>query len=205
MDKFLLFLSVGLLPLWISIILVVIGGHQAKNTTDYWNVAPWLIMVSIPVCGITLFAVAFSQLPTVKNSIKNNLSSIFKITSDDNIPKGIKGWSWGAFFLNWIWAIGNRIWIGLLVLIPFPYFGLVMAIILGLKGREWSWKNNEWESVEHFNRVQKQWSFWGILLILGTAAIGILAAIAIPAYQDYVQQKFSSFIINNELYLSIIT
>ena len=35
------------------------------------------------------------------------------------IPDGVKGWSWGAFLLNWIWAIGNSTWIGLLCLIPF--------------------------------------------------------------------------------------
>lgn len=111
-------------------------------------------------------------------SIKNNESG--------TIPDGIKGWSWGAFFLNWIWAIGNKTWIGLLALIP--YVGVIMAIILGIKGREWAWKNKEWESVEHFNRVQKKWSFWGVLLFVGIFVIGILAAIAIPAYQDYVQR-----------------
>jgi len=111
-------------------------------------------------------------------SIKNNESG--------TIPDGIKGWSWGAFLLNWIWAIGNKTWIGLLALIP--YVGVIMAIILGIKGREWAWKNKEWESVEHFNRVQKKWSFWGVLLFVGIFVIGILAALAIPAYQDYVQR-----------------
>ena len=98
------------------------------------------------------------------------------------IPDGIRGWSWGAFFLNWIWAIGNKTWIGLLCLIP--YIGFVMAFILGFKGREWAWKNNDWDSVEHFNRVQKRWSFWGVLICVGVFGIAILAAIAIPAYQD---------------------
>ncbi|TAN70625.1 MAG: hypothetical protein EPN17_04525 [Methylobacter sp.] len=74
--------------------------------------------------------------------------------------------------------------------IIFMYFGLVMAIILGIKRREWAWGNNEWESVEHFNRVQKKWSFWDVLFIISTAIVGILAAIAIPAYQDYVQERF---------------
>ena len=62
----------------------------------------------------------------------------------DDIPDGIRGWSWGAFFLNWIWAIGNGTWIGLLALIP--YVNIVMMIILGIKGREWAWKNKKWES-----------------------------------------------------------
>lgn len=102
------------------------------------------------------------------------------------IPDGVKGWSWGAFLLNWIWAIGNKTWIGLLALIP--YVGFVMAIVLGFKGREWAWENNKWESVEHFNRVQKRWSFWAVVIILGVFGIGILAAIAIPAYFDYVKK-----------------
>jgi hypothetical protein len=99
------------------------------------------------------------------------------------VPEGVKGWSWGAFLLNWIWAIGNKTWIGLLAFLP--YVGLIVAIILGVKGREWAWKNKRWDSLEHFDRVQKRWSFWGVVLVIGVGLIGILAAIAIPAYQEY--------------------
>lgn len=98
------------------------------------------------------------------------------------LPPGIAGWSWGAFLLNWIWAIGNKTWIGLLALVP--YVGVIMAIVLGFKGREWAWKNKQWESVEHFNRIQKKWSYWGVMVILIVAGVGI-AAIAIPQYYAY--------------------
>lgn len=94
-----------------------------------------------------------------------------------DIPEGVKGWSWGAFLLSWIWAIGNRTWIGLLALIP--YIGFVIAILLGVYGREWAWKNKEWESFEEFDRVQKKWSYWGVVLTLGILFIGIFAAIVI--------------------------
>lgn len=103
--------------------------------------------------------------------------------SDGPVPDGIKGWSWGAFLLNWIWAIGNRTWWGLLAAVP--YVGLFVAIWLGLKGREMAWKNTTWDSVEHFNRVQKKWTQWAVGIIVASMVIGILAAIAIPAYQDY--------------------
>lgn len=100
-----------------------------------------------------------------------------------DIPEGVKGWSWGAFLLNWVWAIGNKTWIGLLAFVP--YVGFIMAIILGFKGREWAWKNKDWDSIDHFNEVQKKWSFWGVTIVAIFFALGIIAAIAIPAYESY--------------------
>jgi hypothetical protein len=94
------------------------------------------------------------------------------------VPDGIKGWHWGAFLLSWIWAIGNKTWIGLLAFIP--YVGFIMSIILGIKGREWAWRNNKWESEAHFQRVQKKWTQWGVGIIIFIAVAGMLAAILIP-------------------------
>ena len=105
---------------------------------------------------------------------------------DEGLPPGVAGWSWGAFLLNWIWAIGNRTWIGLLALVP--YVGLGVAIWLGIKGREMAWKAREWESVEHFNRVQRSWSRWAVGLTLGLIVFGFLAALVVPAYQSYVDR-----------------
>jgi hypothetical protein len=95
------------------------------------------------------------------------------------IPDGVRGWSWGAFLLNWIWAIGNKTWIGLLAMIP--YVGFIMAIVLGAKGREWAWQNKEWKSVEHFQSVQKRWAFWGLILLI-IPLLGIIAAVVIPMF-----------------------
>lgn len=91
------------------------------------------------------------------------------------IPDGVKGWSWGAFFLNGIWAIGNRTWIGLLAFVP--YLGWIVAIWLGFKGREMAWKNKQWDSLEHFNRVQRRWSQWGVGVMITAIVLGILAAL----------------------------
>ncbi len=102
---------------------------------------------------------------------------------ESQLPEGIKKWSWGAFFLSWIWAIGNNTWIGLVALIP--YVGFIMAFVLGAKGREWAWRNKRWESLEHFNRVQRKWSIWGVAIGVTIPAIGIIAALTIPAYVDY--------------------
>ena len=107
--------------------------------------------------------------------------------SSITLPPGIKGWSWGAFLLNWIWAIGNRVWIGLLSIVP--YVGFIIAIYIGFKGRELAWRKKRWDSIEEFNRVQKKWSTWGVILVFGVAGIGILAAIVLPAYVGYTRQQ----------------
>ena len=78
------------------------------------------------------------------------------------VPEEVKGWSWGGFLLSWIWAIGNSVWIGLLALVP--YVGFIMSIVLGIKGREWAWQAKRWESVEHFKRVQKNWTIAGLIV-----------------------------------------
>ena len=100
-------------------------------------------------------------------------------------PPGVKGWSWGAFLLSWIWAGFNRTYIGLFALTP--YVGFLVAIYLGVQGRELAWRNKRWESLEHFNRVQRRWSLWG-LIVPGMALLGIVAAILIPAYQQYARR-----------------
>lgn len=102
------------------------------------------------------------------------------------IPDGVKGWSWGAFFLNWIWAIGNKTWIGLLALIPYVNIGI--AIWLGIKGREMAWKNKPWDSLEHFNRVQKKWSMWGVICAV-TFSVIALAVLGVMVYQQQSQKS----------------
>ena len=56
-----------------------------------------------------------------------------------------------------------------------------MAIILGIKGREWAWKNARWDSLGHFNRVQRLWSIWGLVLVLGFFLLIALVLIVVPA------------------------
>lgn len=122
----------------------------------------------------------FTLPPSDLTSSDSNTSGMGK---GHELPDGIQGWSWGAFMFNWVWALGNKTWIGLLAFIP--YIGFIMAFVLGFKGREWAWRNKKWESVEHFQRVQRKWSMWSLVFV-AIALIGIIAAIALPAYQDYV-------------------
>ncbi len=111
------------------------------------------------------------------------------VSTDDNnsgggsaivAPPGVSGWSWGAFLWNWIWALGNKTYVGVLAIIP--YVGFIVAIYLGVKGREMAWRNKRWDSFEHFDTVQKKWSWWGVVIIFGVIGLGILAAILIPMF-----------------------
>lgn len=98
------------------------------------------------------------------------------------VPEGIGGWNWGAFFLNWIWAIGNKSWIGLLALVP--GLGLIMGIILGLKGSEWAWQHRKFESVDQFKAVQKAWAKWGLIIFIISLILliaGIVVMIMFPS------------------------
>jgi len=119
-------------------------------------------MVICPSCTneVPASAPRCKQCGTARPAISSNGIAP---AADDAIPDGVRGWSWGAFLITWIWAIGNRTWIGLLALVP--YLGIGVAIWMGCKGREMAWKNGTWDSVEHFNQVQRSWSQWGFGVI----------------------------------------
>lgn len=116
---------------------------------------------------------------STKDTSPANTPAVFRVgnaMSQETIPEGVRGWCWGAFFLGWIWAIGNRTWIGLLALIP--YVNVPVIIWLSLNGREMAWRNNTWDSVEHFNRVQRKWTQWGIGFGVASAVFIIFLVIS---------------------------
>ena len=91
------------------------------------------------------------------------------------VPQEIRGWNWGAFLLGLPWAIGNRVWVGLLLFVPFVNIFMVFA--LGAKGNEWAWKTGRFTSVAQFKRVQRIWRNVGLLVLL----LGILCSMLGPA------------------------
>ncbi len=93
------------------------------------------------------------------------------------LPPQLYGWNWGAFFLSWIWGIGNSTMIAFLTWIPLVNF--VMIFILGAKGNEWAWQNKRWQSVEHFKKVQKLWAVWGFILFVLGLLFMLLVIIAV--------------------------
>lgn len=88
------------------------------------------------------------------------------------VPREIRGWNWGAFLLTWIWGIGNNVLIALLMFVPL--LNIVMWFVLGAKGNEWAWQHKRWDSVEHFRRVQRAWTKWGVIVTLAGFVIAVL-------------------------------
>ena len=98
------------------------------------------------------------------------------------VPEEVKGWNWGAFVLTWIWGIFNSVWIAFLCFIPF--FCLVWAFVLGVKGNEWAWRNKKWDSIEHFKNTQRSWDIAGIIIfaISMVALVVIIPTLLIPLF-----------------------
>jgi hypothetical protein len=86
------------------------------------------------------------------------------------VPPEINRWNWGAFLLNWIWGIGNKTYVALLMFIPLVNFA--MMFVLGLKGSAWAWRNRRWASVQQFQAVQRSWTRWSLILWAAAAGLG---------------------------------
>ena len=116
---------------------------------------------------------------TAQSNAQQNVNSLLNVENNSGqgkmaiLPPQLYGWNWGAFFLNWIWGIGNNTFIALLCLLPLV--NIVMIFVLGAKGNEWAWQNKRWQNIGHFKRVQKLWAIWGFVLF----AVGIIFSVLV--------------------------
>jgi len=94
------------------------------------------------------------------------------LTAHVAIPDEIREWNWGAFLLAPLWGIRNRVYVGLLAIIPLA--GIVIAAILGIKGNEWAWRKRTWESPSAFRRLQRKWSYWGWGILISLTLLYIV-------------------------------
>jgi len=87
------------------------------------------------------------------------------------IPVELKGWNWGAFLMNWVWGIFNKTYIALLTFVPLV--GMFMPFVLGFKGNAWAWRNKKWDSIEHFRKVQRKWTMWGVIIFIFSLLVSV--------------------------------
>ena len=109
------------------------------------------------------------------------------VTRRSSLPDELSGWNWGAFFLNWVWGIAHNTWIAFLMFVT--GVNIVMPFVLGAKGNEWAWQNNDWDSIEQFKRHQRIW-----------ARVGLGAAIGIPAFIGLIFWAVISILNNSDAY-----
>lgn len=139
------------------------------------------------------------------DNLNQKISNTSGSGKNATVPNEIKKWNWGAFLLSWIWAIAHKTWIGLIALLPFVLMGVIapfteksdeagglfiitfgMMIVLGIKGNEWAWQNNKWESLEEFLLIQKKWSRIALIIIGVFIIVGFLAGLYLVSEQPAV-------------------
>jgi ABC-type Fe3+ transport system permease subunit len=117
--------------------------------------------------------------------MSDNVGYVSGMGKQSTIPPEIQGWNWGAFFLNWIWGIGNSTYIAFLMFVPFV--NLIMMFVLGAKGNEWAWQNRAWRDVDHFKTTQKRWRNAGLIVVcvfLPVFFVGITSLMKGEAYNQ---------------------
>lgn len=104
------------------------------------------------------------------------------------INKYLKRWNWGAFILNCIWGLGNKLYVLsiaaiitiLILFLTIQPLGAVLligfAIFLGFKGNELAWNKRKPEmTFDDFKSIQQKWCIAGIILL---ACIVLIAALS---------------------------
>ncbi|MBU2732066.1 UbiA prenyltransferase family protein [Acidithiobacillus ferridurans] len=170
-----------------------------------------IIGASVVVGFVIRFIPVFSIfLLGILAALSSLIESIFTdyMNGNGDVPQEAKTWSWGAFFLPLIWAIGNRVWslsaiyvfyiIAILTILNYTKdihfmwifyltIPIVVQIYFGIYGKRYAWKTGRWKSINEFNKTQKMYSTAGFVIFLFTPLI--LSAISIPQYEEYVKSK----------------
>jgi hypothetical protein len=95
-------------------------------------------------------------------------------------------WNWGAFSFTMWFGIGNRAYLGLLILLGMvPWIGWIFAIvwmiIFGLNGEKWALQNhdNNYRDEEEFRKIMDSWNRAGFIGFIIGAAVLVLSLIVL--------------------------
>ena len=111
-----------------------------------------------------------------------------KITAQQ--PKdSIARFNWGAFFGTWIWGLFNKSYKTLfMLLLWFTPAAVPFALLCGIKGNEWAYKNKKYETSEQLHKSQAKqaiiWTIlWPVVSILVSVLLGVFSGVAINRYE----------------------
>lgn len=133
------------------------------------------------------------------NEALNNAENTSGRGENAKVPESVANkFNWGAFLFNWIWGLGNKCYITLIIfavaLFSFiPFIGWIALIgcqvWFGMKGNEWAWRNKKWINEEHFHQVQKTWAIAGaifsvISILITIVCVTIMVASMMSSMSD---------------------
>lgn len=119
----------------------------------------------------------------------------------------IHEWSWGAFFGNFIWPAGEKLYgwmMGMFVGLLFPIVPLVLAYVLGKNGRSLAWKKG-WSNFDEFKRRQKIMAWLSGLsfaaLIVFSLFVGSFISATISENDEFgIQRAYENIMGENDKY-----
>ncbi len=106
----------------------------------------------------------------------------------NGVPPELESFSWSAFLWGGIWALAHRVWIGVLAFVP--GLGLIMHVVLGLRGQRWAYRAGTIPDVASFKKAQRTWVIvWLIVSVVAVpVVVGVGSAIAIFGIKKYLTE-----------------
>ena len=105
-----------------------------------------------------------------------------------SVPDAVaKKFNWGAFLLSWIWGLFHHKYITLLIIpaafIPFVgiFVNLGLGIWFGIEGNKWAWQGRRYQSIAQFHESQKKWATAGLIVIVLSFVLGVVASMLFGA------------------------
>ena len=87
------------------------------------------------------------------------------------------GWCWGAFTFTWVWAIGTRTYIAILI----SLLGVIGQFWLGASGHQLAWRHRRWTDMGQFQSSMRAWNRCGLWVFVATAIL-LFAALIVPEF-----------------------
>jgi hypothetical protein len=110
----------------------------------------------------------------------------FGVSDQPVVPQELQGFSWAAFLWGGIWAVTYRVWIGLFAFVPI--LGLIMNVVLGMRGAEWAFRKGSIPDVGRYKSAQRNWviAWVALSVFMIPAGVGMASAVTVYGVQKYV-------------------
>lgn len=162
--------------------LLIRHGTRAAGPYTFEETERFLAEGTLPADALawTEGLIDWTPVATVIAQLKDRVAAITPPEFTDlarrvELPDGVRGLSWAGFVIAPFWAVGNRVWIGLLALIP--GLGQLVSLWLLFHGRELAWRRGGWPSLNAFRQAQRRWSIAAAIAAPLIAVLTVLVAI----------------------------